>query len=326
MPKVSVVIPLYNKGHCIRRALDSVVAQTRCDFEIIVIDDGSTDNGPEIVRSYRKHGVRMISQENAGPGAARNRGMTLATAHLITFLDADDELLPDFLKQMVGFHEANSECAAIVCGCQNGPSGLWTTKEWGLAGVSQGSWRLTPETSLHQFKSVWKLINTPALVGKRQLLEQYGGFYSKGRCTWGEDTYLTLQLMLNYPLYFVSEPLVWIHTEDSDLSVGRHIPRPLQPLLTDPDPVRMVCPMVYRNFLERLISLEAVLRARRDSWRGNVNVSKYLLRQYPRAKAFHFIYMETLIFLLCRPFVDILRRQTGLMRFWHRILTALGRA
>ena len=98
---VSVVIPLYNKAAYIRRALDSVLAQTFVDFELIVIDDGSTDASPEIVRQYRDARIRLIGQKNAGVSATRNRGVAEAKNEWVAFLDSDDEWKPGFLAKVV---------------------------------------------------------------------------------------------------------------------------------------------------------------------------------------------------------------------------------
>lgn len=89
MPKVSVVIPTYNNAHYIRAALDSVLAQSMSDYEVIVIDDGSTDGTREIIEAYGK-GVRYHWQENGGLAVARNTGLRLATGQMLTYLDADD--------------------------------------------------------------------------------------------------------------------------------------------------------------------------------------------------------------------------------------------
>src|SRR5687767_12772807 len=97
MAHVSVIVPLYNKGPYVRRMLDSISAQTFSDFELIVVDDGSTDDGPVQVDRHPDRRIRMVRQANAGPGAARNRGISEASGELIAFLDADDEWLREYL-------------------------------------------------------------------------------------------------------------------------------------------------------------------------------------------------------------------------------------
>ena len=95
--KVSVVIPLYNKVRDIRRAVESVLAQTWQDFEIIVVDDGSTDGSGERGAPNSQPAAPRVAQPNAGECAARNRGIQDAASELVAFLDADDEWLPCFL-------------------------------------------------------------------------------------------------------------------------------------------------------------------------------------------------------------------------------------
>ncbi len=103
----SVIIPLYNKATTVERAIRSVLKQTVQDFEIIVVNDGSTDRGPIVVSAINDPRIRLIHQSNAGVSAARNRGIAESKYDLIAFLDADDEWLPEFLEtihQLVRLH------------------------------------------------------------------------------------------------------------------------------------------------------------------------------------------------------------------------------
>jgi len=118
---ISVVIPAYNAAEYIGRAIDSVLAQTRRPDEIIVVDDGSTDDTASIVETYGSQ-VRLIRQENAGVSAARNTGIDAATGEWIAFLDSDDEWLKEKLQLQVELLGRNSELVwstanFIYCHC-----------------------------------------------------------------------------------------------------------------------------------------------------------------------------------------------------------------
>ncbi|MCI6850792.1 MAG: glycosyltransferase family 2 protein [Clostridiales bacterium] len=107
---ISVVLPTYNRGRCIARAINSVLNQTYSDIELIVVDDGSTDNTKEIVESYTDARVRYIYQENAGACAARNRGIDEAIGEYIAFQDSDDEWRKDKLDiQLRALQENNTD-------------------------------------------------------------------------------------------------------------------------------------------------------------------------------------------------------------------------
>jgi glycosyltransferase involved in cell wall biosynthesis len=111
-PKVSIVIPTYNSEAYIRTALDSVLEQTYTDYEVIVVDDGSTD-GTKTVALALDGPIRYIHQSNSGPAAARNTGVSAAAGELICFLDADDSWTPDKLRTQVEFMVRNP-CIGLV--------------------------------------------------------------------------------------------------------------------------------------------------------------------------------------------------------------------
>ena len=100
MPNVSVVIPAYNSALYLKDAIDSVIGQTYDDHEIIIVDDGSTDNTREVVANISDDRIRYVYEENQGLAAARNTGITFSTGEYIALLDADDMWLPDFLQVM----------------------------------------------------------------------------------------------------------------------------------------------------------------------------------------------------------------------------------
>lgn len=105
-PKVSVIIPVYNREALISRAVESVLAQQDCDFECIVVNDGSTDGTHSVLDGYGAR-IRAIHQDNAGRSAARNAGIEQARGEYLAFLDSDDTWKPRKLATQVAWHEAH---------------------------------------------------------------------------------------------------------------------------------------------------------------------------------------------------------------------------
>src|SRR5687767_13189801 len=99
-PLVSVIIPTYNRASVVCRAIDSVLGQTYGNIEVIVVDDGSTDETLERLHSYGDR-IRVLTQANAGPSVARNRGIAVATGGIVAFLDSDDYWLPTKVARQV---------------------------------------------------------------------------------------------------------------------------------------------------------------------------------------------------------------------------------
>ena len=118
-PLVSVIIPTYNYANYLSRAIESVLAQTYRQIELIIVDDGSTDNTASVIEYYKNKYpdvIRYFYQKNSGPNAARNKGLDLVQGEFIALLDADDEWFPEKLDKQVSFAHANPKYGMIGCG------------------------------------------------------------------------------------------------------------------------------------------------------------------------------------------------------------------
>ena len=114
MIDLSVIIPVYNVGMLIERCLDSVFTQhTKYTYEVILIDDGSTDNSVELIRQRKEQNITLLQQDNSGPAKARNLGMTIAKGTFIAFLDADDYWKDGCIDKTIDFLYAHEECIAV---------------------------------------------------------------------------------------------------------------------------------------------------------------------------------------------------------------------
>jgi len=113
-----VIIPTYNRGHTIQRAIESVLAQTFQDFEIVIVDDGSSDNTGEIVQAFRDNRIRFFRHEmNRGPAAARNKAVQNSIGTYLAFLDSDDEWFPEKLEeQVLALENSTSQVRACTTG------------------------------------------------------------------------------------------------------------------------------------------------------------------------------------------------------------------
>ncbi|WP_296782214.1 glycosyltransferase family 2 protein [uncultured Methanobrevibacter sp.] len=105
MPEISVILPVFNSEEFIGKAIESVLAQTFEDFELIIVNDGSTDSSKDIIDSFIDDRIRIISQSNQGPGAARNNALKMAQGSYVMYLDSDDWFCPDALE--VAYSEIN---------------------------------------------------------------------------------------------------------------------------------------------------------------------------------------------------------------------------
>lgn len=171
MPTVSVVIPCYNQGQFVDEAVDSVLAQSFTDFEIIVVNDGSTDDlTNRLLQNYTKEKTRIIVTANMGLAAARNNGIAIATGKYILPLDADDRIESTYLEKAVAILDTDSETGIVYCNAR-------------LFGAVETDW-LLPEYSLEKML-VDNLIFCSALFRRDDWLE--GGGYDPGMVYGWED-------------------------------------------------------------------------------------------------------------------------------------------
>lgn len=204
-PLVSVIIPTFNRAHLLRRAIESVLQQSLGCWELIVIDDGSTDETPEIVAGFRDPRIRYIHHgHNRGNAAARNTGIRLSSGKYVAFLDDDDEWLPDKLERQVALLEScPREVGLVYCGVTflDVVTGKRRYKRPRLKGYV-GAQVLT-----------WNGIGTASsVVIRREVLDEMGGFdEALPACV---DWDMWIRVSQKYMVDFVDDPLV-IYREHS---------------------------------------------------------------------------------------------------------------
>jgi glycosyltransferase involved in cell wall biosynthesis len=256
--RVSVVIPLYNKAPHVGRALRSVSAQTFRDFEVVVVDDGSTDGGAREVEASGDARVRLVAQANAGPGAARNRGVGEARGRLLAFLDADDEWLPGFLEEAVRALDAcGPGVASVTFGHFVHPPGDSTEEMWRGRGIDDGVRRVTTGTTPEDVVSMLAYMSPCTTLARAEAVRRWGGFYERGRCLYAEDAHLWLKVLLNEAVAFRLAPLVRFHQDASGLSKNLSGARPVEPFLEHPEEIESACPPELRPLLARVLAARA---------------------------------------------------------------------
>ena len=256
--RVSVIVPLYNKQRWIRRALSSIAGQSFTDFELLVVDDGSSDRGREIVRDFPDSRIRLIEQPNAGPGAARNRGIDEAKGEILAFLDADDEWLPNYLEESVRLLDLwGDEAVSVTSGYFEYPSAVSREPMWRARGIREGLFRLCPETPPLEAVYALAYMSPWSTVARAQIVRKWGGFFSRNRCVFGEDSFLWLKFLLNEKVVFHLDPAVRFHADASELSKNLTGARPLEPFLLDPSEIEAACPPHLRLLLAHILAIRA---------------------------------------------------------------------
>ncbi len=203
-PAISIVMPLYNKAGQVLRTIASVRAQTLSDWELVVVDDGSTDGGPALVRDLPDARIRVVSQANAGVSAARNRGIALARADLVAFLDADDLWFPGFLAAIVALKADFPQGGWFATGYEIRPvqGAAFASRLHGApADFSRGILLDYFIVAMASDPPVW----SSATAVRCDAIQAIGGF-PEGVGS-GEDLLTWARLAVRYPLAYEARPL-----------------------------------------------------------------------------------------------------------------------
>jgi glycosyltransferase involved in cell wall biosynthesis len=209
--RISAVIPTYNRGRHVGRAIESVLAQTCPPSEIVVIDDGSSDDTPSIVGAYPQ--VRYIRQQNRGVASARNRGVREAAHEWIAFLDSDDCWAPEHLERMRSAICATHGMAALYFADLRQPMAEGGARHWSKCGLEvNAAWEMRKDA----FE--WALMRTQpmmlqASVLSKQVYEDLGGLPEGMRTR--EDTLLFFKLGFLHPVCAVAGCGTIMNADDS---------------------------------------------------------------------------------------------------------------
>lgn len=193
-PLFSIILPTYNRAYVLWRAIQSVLAQTERRWELLVVDDGSTDATARLLEEFRDSRIRSVKTENRGPSAARNLGWRMTHAPYVAYLDSDNTWRPEFLAAMLDAIKSHPDKVLWYCGqCTT----MWRRREG-------GSWEKESEedepraqygvTDILQLKAA----DTNCIVHARELLAEIGGWDEE--CRWLEDWDFFARAVVRYPV------------------------------------------------------------------------------------------------------------------------------
>lgn len=215
----SVVIPLYNKEKCIAYTLESVLKQTDQNFEIIIVDDGSTDKSVDIVKSFHDKRIHLYCQKNAGVSAARNRGIEKSKYELIAFLDADDEWLPNHLQELGSLTDKFSDHQVFATNymmIENGNEKKFPIDTGTLClAQSKGTLSHYFDVAVKTSPPLW----TSAICVKKRTILDVGAFPVGIHL--GEDLIVWARLASNFQIAYSKDISAIYHLDKNESSVSR---------------------------------------------------------------------------------------------------------
>jgi glycosyltransferase involved in cell wall biosynthesis len=200
MIKVSAIIPVFNGSSTLGQAIESVLDQSSCGLELIVVDDGSTDSTPGIIESYGAR-VQQIRQANAGPAAARNAGVRNAHGEYLAFLDADDRWLPGMLDRAIVKLDCDPDCVMAY-----GNLFMVDSDGRSLAACLVGTEYAHAPSMEEILARMWPIMPSAALI-RRSAFDACGGFVEEFRGAGFEDAFLWLRLREQGHFCYIPEAL-----------------------------------------------------------------------------------------------------------------------
>ncbi len=286
-PLVSAIVATYNRADLVAQTLDSILAQSYPNLEVIVVDDGSTDGTGEMIRERYGDRVRYFRQDNAGPSAARNRGIEHARGEYVAFLDDDDLWLPTKIEQQVAVLERAPDSAVCYTRCGVLTSDGRQTEE--IYAVSDEG------RSGNVFELVLRraVMLLQTVMVRREALDEVGLFDQALDIS--EDTDLFLRLTLRYPAVYLRETLALLREHEGrktreDMRQGRHLRARVYNMaklldVVPPDRHHLL-PMIARRLVKaRLDMVRLGLEGR--SWEDLVNELRETWRDVAWAPATH---------------------------------------
>lgn len=228
--KFSIVIPLYNKAPYIRSTLDSALAQTFTDFEVIVVDDGSRDGGADLVAAITDPRVRLVRQANAGVSAARNKGIELARGEWVAFLDADDWHHPRYLATLLLAHRACPAADILATDFVTVPDGdgdgIWPPR-WSVPEEAPDV-ELITDLALRWMNG--PSLFTSSIAVRTALLQRMQPCFAPGE-SHGEDLDLWFRLAEHSPVALARAPLAAYRTAVAGSLTAHHAALTMPPFL-----------------------------------------------------------------------------------------------
>jgi glycosyltransferase involved in cell wall biosynthesis len=278
MPTVSVIIPTYQRAHWVSEAIESVLAQTYKDYEIIVVNDGSTDNTAEVLNQFQGK-IKIIEQENKGVSAARNIAIRNSQGQYIAFLDDDDIWLPSKLEKQILILESNDKIGLLY-------SDLFYFNE-------QGTFPNTKSQNypIHTACISWMLFlnwnmricpEPSTVVVSKQTLDEIGVFDETLMSC--EDYDLWLRISEKWLVHYLNEPLLMyrlsntnIHNDTEQLLVNFLLVKE-KALVRNPDYRRLSPNRLYQDFYKYYLALANLYLNRSEGEKAREVIRRY--RQY----------------------------------------------